>query len=88
MTKQLRNMRLPVGRWGNSLALRIPNAYARVIGIKEGDFVQARLTVDGSLSLRAVGWDRKAFARELAVARESTPPGESVIEELRRGGRY
>lgn len=33
-------------------------------------------------------WNRKAFAQELAVARAAMPMGESVIDELRRGGRY
>lgn len=33
-------------------------------------------------------WNRKAFARELAVARAAMPVGESVTDELRRGGRY
>jgi hypothetical protein len=33
-------------------------------------------------------WNRKAFAQELAVARAAIPMGESVIDELRRGGHH
>lgn len=81
-------MNLQVAKWGNSLALRIPADYVRRIGIKEGDHVQASLTIDGGISIRAATWDRKAFARELAKNREGMPMTESVMEELRRGARY
>ena len=80
--------RLQIAKWGNSLALRIPAEYVRRIGIKEGDHVQASMTVDGGISIRAAKWDRKAFACELNKSREAIPMGESVIEELRRGARY
>jgi len=83
-----RKMDLQIAKWGNSLALRIPADYVRSIGIKEGDHVQASLTMDGGISIRAAKWDRKAFANELHKVRESTTMGESVVEELRRGARY
>jgi antitoxin MazE len=83
----IRALSLPVAKWGNSLALRIPTEYVRAIGIKEGDRMEARLTIDGGLALRAARWDRKAFARELEAARESMAMGHAVIEELRRDGR-
>lgn len=81
-------MNLQIAKWGNSLALRIPADYVRRIGIKEGDHVQANMTVDGGISIRAAKWDRKAFASELERSREAMPMGESVMEELRRGARY
>ena len=81
-------MNLQVAKWGNSLALRIPAEVVRSIGIKEGDSVEACLTVDGGLTIRPATWDRKAFARELATARETMLMGESVMDEVRRGGRY
>ena len=81
-------MNLNIARWGNSLALRIPAEYARQVGIKEGDSVEATLTVDGALAIRPVRWDRKRFARELASTREAMAMGTSVIEDLRRGARY
>jgi antitoxin MazE len=82
------HMNLQVAKWGNSLALRIPADYVRRIGIKEGDHVQASLTIDGGLYLRAVRWDRQAFGRELEKSRAAMPMTESVMEELRRGARY
>jgi antitoxin MazE len=81
-------MDLQVARWGNSLALRIPAEYVRSIGIKEGDRVEACLTVDGGLTIRPSTWDRKAFARSLAAAREAMPMGQSAMDEVRRAGRY
>lgn len=81
-------MNLQVAKWGNSLALRIPAEYVRNAGIKEGDKVEASLTVDGGLTIRPAKWDRKAFARELEAARAEMPMGTSVMDEVRRGGRY
>lgn len=81
-------MNLQIARWGNSLALRIPADYVRHAGLKEGDHVQANLTVDGGISIRGAKWDRNAFAQELASTRESMPMTESVMEELRHGARY
>ena len=81
-------MNLQIAKWGNSLALRIPADYVRSIGIKEGDHVETRLTIDGGISIRAAKWNRKTFASELEKFREAMPMGESVIEEMRRGARY
>ena len=81
-------MKLHVAKWGNSLALRLPAELVRLVGLKDGDSMQASLAVDGSLNLRTSKWDRKAFAAELAELRAQMPMGESVIDELRRGARY
>jgi antitoxin MazE len=81
-------MNLQIAKWGNSLALRIPADYVRSMGIKEGDQVEASLTIDGGISIRTANWDRKAFGDELKKSRDEMPMGESVIEELRRGARY
>jgi antitoxin MazE len=81
-------MNLQIAKWGNSLALRIPADYVRITGIKEGDQVQASITVDGGISIRPAKWDRKAFADDLKKSRDTMPMSESVIEELRRGARY
>ncbi len=81
-------MDLQLAKWGNSLALRIPAEYLRSIGLKEGDSVEATLTVDGGLTIRPATWNRKIFSRELAAARQTMPMGKSVMDEVRRGGRY
>ncbi|MFJ1255819.1 AbrB/MazE/SpoVT family DNA-binding domain-containing protein [Cupriavidus sp. CuC1] len=79
---------MQIAKWCNSLALRIPADYVRRAGLKEGDLVQANLTVDGGISIRAAKWDRKAFAQELESTREAMPMTESVMETLRHGARY
>ncbi len=81
-------MDLQVAKWGNSLALRIPSEVVRLLGLREGAIVEARLTVDGSLSIRPAQWSRKAFALELAQARDAMQMSEPVMEELRSGARY
>lgn len=81
-------MDLQVAKWGNSLALRIPAEYVRSIGIKEGDSLEASLTVDGGLTIRPTAWNRKAHSRSLTAARVAMPMGKSIMDEVRRGGRY
>ena len=81
-------MELQIARWGNSLALRIPADYVRRLGIAEGDHVQANLTIDGGISIRAAKWDRGAFAEELERMREAMPMTEPVVEGMRREARY
>ena len=43
-------MDLQIAKWGNSLALRIPSEVVQQLGLREGSMVDARVTVDGSLS--------------------------------------
>jgi antitoxin MazE len=81
-------MNLQVAKWGNSLAMRLPAELVRHLGAREGDKVQAQLAADGSLTIRLEGWDRRAFAGELAQAREAMPMGQPVIEEVRAQARY
>ncbi len=81
-------MDLQLARWGNSLALRIPSEVVRSLGLREGSTVEARLTVDGTLSIRPAKWDRKAFALELSEACKAMPVSGPVIDELRGGARY
>jgi antitoxin MazE len=44
-------MHTQVGKWGNSLAVRIPGAYAKDLDLKEGMELEVSL-VDGNLVLR------------------------------------
>lgn len=81
-------MNLLIAKWGNSLALRLPADYVRRIGVKEGDQIQASLTIDGGICLRATRWDRQAFSRELEKSRADMPMTESVMDKLRREARY
>ena len=81
-------MNLHIARWGNSLALRIPADYVRRAGLKKGDSMEASLTADGGIAIRLARRNRKAFAQDLAKTRDAMPMGTSVMDELRRGGRY
>ena len=81
-------MHLQIAKWGNSLAMRLPADLVRRLGLREGDSVELQLTADGGLAIRPAGWSRRAFAAELAGAREALPMGRPVIEDLRREARY
>lgn len=81
-------MNLQVAKWGNSLAMRIPSEMVRRLGLRDGDSVDAQLTVDGGLTIRPASWSRRAFAAELEAARATLPVGISVMDELRQSARY
>jgi antitoxin MazE len=81
-------MHLQIAKWGNSLAMRLPSELVRRFGLRDGDSVEAQLTVDGALTIRPASWSRRAFATELDAAREATPMGQPVIEQLRNEARY
>jgi predicted nucleic acid-binding protein/bifunctional DNA-binding transcriptional regulator/antitoxin component of YhaV-PrlF toxin-antitoxin module len=65
---------MQVGKWGNSLAVRLPAAVVEILGLKEGDEIE--IEVAGDRTLR-VGRDPKreeALARLRALAWK-LPPG-------------
>ena len=78
-----------VSKWGNSLAVRLPAACARRIGVGEGDKLIAEVSADGKLILAREG--RRVDPRAIvglsrAIARQRVTP--EVISELRRKERY
>lgn len=81
-------MKLRVCKWGNSLALRLPQQFVCRAGLKAGDTVQALLAADGTLTIRTEPWDRRAFSEKLARAQGSMQMSDSVMEELRNEARY
>lgn len=66
-------MILRIKKLGSSFALRLPTELALHMGVKEGDWVQANLAVDGGISIRATKWDRGAFAHELEKMGDAMP---------------
>lgn len=80
---------LPVAKWGNSLALRLPAESAKRLGVEEGDTLVGEIAADGRLILtpeaRAV--DRKAVRalRDFVRRQKETAP---VVESMRRAARY
>jgi antitoxin MazE len=63
-------MNVQVGKWGNSLAVRLPKAIVEKFGIKEGDPI-------GDASIEAMM--EKEQAKALAASKKA------AIEEIRKG---
>jgi antitoxin MazE len=65
---------MQVAKWGNSLAVRLPSAVVKTLGLKEGDEIE--ISIAGPRAF-AVGRDRaraRALERIRALRRE-LPPG-------------
>jgi antitoxin MazE len=62
-----------IGRWGNSLAVRLPAAVVQTLGLKEGDEIE--IEIAGERSFRVSGNRRRerALAR-LKALRQPLPP--------------
>ena len=56
-------MNTQIGKWGNSLAVRIPGAYAKDLGLKEGMVLEISVRAD-SLLLRP----RKRYSLDRLVS--------------------
>ena len=85
-------LELSVGRWGNSLAVRLPAELARELGLREGSTLQLARNADQSFTLSARGarkpFDKAAWLAQARAHLASMPPSESVIREMRDGARY
>jgi len=80
---------LVVSKWGNSLAVRLPAASAKRIGVEEGDRLVAEISSDGRLILAREGKSIdaaviRALRRSLGRQKETQP----VVAPMRRGARY
>ena len=89
--KAKRNERigLPVAKWGNSLALRLPAESAKRLGVEEGDTLIGEIAADGRLILtpeaRAVTKQSVRKLREFVRRQKETAP---VVQSMRRAARY
>lgn len=83
---------LNVGRWGNSLAVRLPIELARQLGIAEGATLHATREKDNSLRLSASPVKKKMTQAEWLITAKkhlaTMPRSKSVIHEMRDGARY
>lgn len=80
---------LPVARWGNGLAVRIPAPVARELGVSEGSVIQAEVVGPAQLRLAAcTPFDRQAFLDRLDRLHARMPMTEPVAEAQRRDARY
>jgi antitoxin MazE len=78
-----------VSRWGNSLAVRLPAASAKQLGVGEGDTLLGEIAPGGRLILsaeaRAVGKAETKRMREFLSRQKVTTP---VVAAMRRSARY
>lgn len=84
-------MELQVGKWGNSLALRLPTALVKQVGLREGSRVQAEVTAGRELRVVKSGSEpltasRAQLADELRVMHKDWPMGRSVVRWMRDQG--
>lgn len=83
------NVKLQVAKWGNSLAVRLPNEYVRQAGLREGDSVEAEVTPGGEITLVPTRpFDKTAFLAQTRKLRGAMPETEPVVEKMRKAARY
>ena len=81
-------MNIQISKWGNSLAIRIPAEVVKQIHLKEGDKVEATLSMNGTLIIKPQKLDRKTLAKMARELRDSMNMGKSVMDEVRSEARY
>ena len=89
MASRTSRIELVVSKWGNSLAVRLPAASARRIGVGEGDTLIAEISSDGKLILAREGKrvdPRAVAALRRAIAHQKETP--EVVAHMRRRERY
>lgn len=82
-------MQSTVGKWGNSLAIRLPVEFARQSGLREGVPVELSVTAQGELRVAmADGFNKAAFLKKVAQIHAHAAKTPSVIRALRNEARY
>ena len=89
---ELDKLELNVGRWGNSLAVRLPADLARALGLTEGSTLQLERHTDRSYTLTALSqrkpFDKAAWRAQAQAHLATMPSSPSVMRALRDGARY
>ena len=82
-------MKLQIAKWGNSLGVRLPADYARAIGARPGDSVEAEISPLGTITLTpAQTFDKAVFLKALHKLRSGIPVTSSTVESQRKDDRY
>ena len=82
-------MQAEVGKWGNSLAVRLPTECIRAAGLKEGDSVEAEVSRAGEITLTpAQPFDKAAFLKKVRKLRAGMPMTSATVETMRQEERY
>jgi len=68
-------MELQIGKWGNSLAVRLPAQIVRELGVSEGSVVKAEVLGDHMLRIELCTkpLDCRAFVAELRAMHQNIP---------------
>ena len=79
---------MQVGKWGNSLAVRLPAAIVEILGLKEGDEIEIEIAGERTLRVER-DRTREAALETLRALSRPLPPGFrfSRDEANERGGR-
>ena len=82
-------MELQVGKWGNSLALRLPAQVVKKMRLNEGARVELTLDEGGKATLTsAPAFDKAAYLQRVRALTQGMPITESVVREMRDDARY
>ena len=82
-------MELQIGKWGNSLALRLPSTVVKKMHLREGAKVELAVRADGSATLTAPKvFDLPAYMAEVRATTQNMRLTPSVIEDMRDDARY
>ncbi len=65
---------MQVGKWGNSLAVRLPAAVVEALGLKEGDEIEIEIAGERTLRVERDRKREEALER-LRALRRPLPPG-------------
>ena len=65
---------MQIARWGNSLAVRLPAAVVKALGLKEGDDIEIRIAGERTFELARDSGREQAIARIRAL-RKPLPQG-------------
>ena len=79
---------MQVGKWGNSLAVRLPAAVVEVLGLKEGDEIEIEIAGKRTLRIERDRTREAALERLRALAWKLPPGFKFSREEVyERGGK-
>jgi len=65
---------MQIARWGNSLAVRLPAAVVKALGLKEGDHIEIRVAGERTFDV-ARNSDRERAIERIRALRKPLPPG-------------
>jgi antitoxin MazE len=82
-------MELQVGKWGNSLALRLPAQVVRKLRLHEGARIELQIHEGGKATLSAApAFDKADYLAQVRALTRRMPEGEPVVRHMRDTDRY